>query len=337
MKISDYLKDKFIFLLFGLPIAVGIPMLLALLAADATLILFFAVILMIGVAVPLIMDYIKRNRFYKNLLELLDSLEQKNLIAEVMERPQIHECMILYDILKTANKAMLETIADYRYAQEEYREYIEMWVHEIKTPIASTKLILENHMDRVSRGIREDLGNIEELVEQVLFYSRSNTVEKDYMIRRTDLQDVVFFVARRNAQAFIEKHIRLETSLEGIKVYTDAKWIEFVLNQLFVNAIKYSDKQNAVIKVTGASGKDSVVLRIVDNGMGIPSSELGRVFDKGFTGSNGRKSGQSTGLGLYLCKKLCEKLGHGISIESTEGHGTAVAIVFPKSSMMLIQ
>ncbi|MEA5002087.1 MAG: sensor histidine kinase [Christensenella sp.] len=335
MKLSDYLKDKALFLVCDCLIICGLPLLLVLLAADITLILFFVVVLAAGTIVPLVVDYMRRNRFYSSLLSLFDSLENKNLISEVMEKPPVREGMFLYDMLKTANRDMLEKIAEYRYAQEEYREYIEMWVHEIKTPLAASKLALENHKDYVATGIEEDVAKMEELVEQVLFYSRSNTVEKDYMLRKADVQDIVFSVARKNAQLFIEKHIRLETDVEGLTVFTDVKWIEFILNQLIVNAIKYSDKSDAYVRVTGEKQKDRVILQISDNGTGIPSNELGRVFDKGFTGSNGRKSAQSTGLGLYLCKKLCMKLGHGIGIKSREGEGTTVTIVFPKSSMMM--
>lgn len=337
MKLSDYLKDKVWFLICDCLILFGLPLILGLLQADITLILFFIAVLAIGIVLPLVLDYLKRNRFYSGLLSLFDSLENKNLIAEVLERPvSLREGMILYDLLKGTNRAMLEKIAEYRHAQEEYREYIEMWVHEIKTPLAASKLAVENHREHVAAGIGEDIDKMEDLVEQVLFYSRSNTVEKDYMLRKTDLQEIVFSVARKNAQLFIEKHIRLETDVDGLKVFTDAKWIEFILNQLIVNAIKYSDKKDACICVTGKTQKDCVLLKIADNGVGISVHELGRVFDKGFTGSNGRKKGQSTGLGLYLCKKLCAKLGHGIRIESEEGRGTAVTIVFPKSSMTMV-
>ncbi len=336
MKIMDYLKDKVWFLIFDGLIICGLPMLLWLLSADITLILFFAVILAVATMLPLGIDYIRRNHFYRGLLALFDSLENKNLIGEAMDRPCVREMMILYDMLKTSNRAMLEKIAEYRLAQYEYREYIELWVHEIKTPLAATKLMLENHRGHVAEAIEEDVCKIEELVEQVLYYSRSNTVEKDYMLRKTDLQDVVFLTARKNAHLFIERHIRLETEVDGLSVFTDAKWIAFIINQLIVNAIKYSDKKAATIRVTGEQQKDDVILRVADNGAGIPQSELGRVFDKGFTGSNGRKTGQSTGMGLYLCKKLCAKLEHGISIESKENVGTTVTIVFPKSSMIMI-
>lgn len=334
MRWMEYLRDKAVFLLFDAFLLVAVILLFYLLSVGTMIIVFFGCIFLACMVVPLIVEYRKRKAFYENFIEMLDSLERKNLIAEMVKRPDFREGMILYDALKTSNKAMLEEIRKYSKAQKEYQEYIEMWVHEIKTPIASSRLILENSDGFAGAdGLGEDLSALENLVEQVLFYARSNAVEKDYMVRKANLREIVYAAARRNAKQLIGRKIRFEAELPDIIVYTDAKWIEFILNQILGNAIKYSDKADAQIIITAKENPNSVVLSISDNGIGIPAVEVGRIFEKGFTGSNGRKKEKSTGMGLYLCAKLCDRLGHGIAVSSTEGEGTAISITFPKSSM----
>jgi len=338
MKPSDYLKDKVLFLLFDLLLLASTALLFYLLGVGSMIVIFFEAIFIACLSVPLIMDFFRRRRFYNGFLSLLNTLEQKNLIAEIMEKPDFKEGMILYDSLRISNKAMLEAIKKYSKAQEEYREYIEMWVHEIKTPIASSRLILENHREiPAEKGLSEDLNILENLVEQVLFYARSNAVEKDYMVRKTDLKDVVYAVARRNAKLFIERRIRFEMDGLDLVVNTDAKWIEFILNQIVGNAVKYCDKENPEICIAAHQAPNAVILNITDNGIGIPEDEVDRVFEKGFTGTNGRRQEKSTGMGLYLCARLCEKLGHGFKIISEYGKGTTVVIVFPESSMHKMQ
>ncbi len=335
MKFAEYLRDKVIFLLFDAFLLLALALLFYVLSVGATAIMFFGAIFLACILTPLLVDYRKRRAFYNGFDAVLSSLKQKNLIAEMVERPDFKEGMILYDALKTSNKAMLEEIKKYSKSQKEYQEYIEMWVHEIKTPIASSRLILENNQESLpTREITEDLTSLENLVEQVLFYARSNAVEKDYMVRRANLKDIVYAAARKNARQFIGKRIQFEAQIEDHCVYTDAKWIEFILNQILGNAIKYCDKANSRIVVTAEEKPNAVMLTISDNGMGISQAEIERIFEKGFTGSNGRTQEKSTGMGLYLCAKLCDRLGHGIAACSQEGGGTQISLTFPKNSMM---
>ena len=201
--------------------------------------------------------------------------------------------------------------------------------HEIKTPIASSKLLIENNTNEVTRKIDTQMDRIENYVEQVLYYSRSNEVGKDYIIKKVELEPLVKKVIKRNQRDFISKRISLELKdLEQV-VYSDSKWIEFILNQIIVNAIKYSKGNNDKIEIESQKQNNSVILSIKDYGVGINEKDVGRVFEKGFTGDNGRKFGKSTGIGLYLCKKLCEKLGLGLYIDSKENYGTKITIIFP--------
>ena len=152
---------------------------------------------------------------------------------------------------------------------------------------------------------------------------------KDYIIKKVELEPLVKKVIKRNQRDFISKRISLELKdLEQV-VYSDSKWIEFILNQIIVNAIKYSKGNNDKIEIESQKQNNSVILSIKDYGVGINEKDVGRVFEKGFTGDNGRKFGKSTGIGLYLCKKLCEKLGLGLYIDSKENYGTKVTIIFP--------
>ena len=201
--------------------------------------------------------------------------------------------------------------------------------HEIKTPIASSKLLIENNTNEVTRKIDTQMDRIENYVEQVLYYSRSDEVGKDYIIKKVELEPLVKKVIKRNQRDFISKRISLELKdLEQV-VYSDSKWIEFILNQIIVNAIKYSKGNNDKIEIESQKQNNSVILSIKDYGVGINEKDISRVFEKGFTGDNGRKFGKSTGIGLYLCKKLCEKLGLGLHIDSKENYGTKVTIIFP--------
>ena len=219
--------------------------------------------------------------------------------------------------------------------QEEYREYIEMWVHEIKTPIASSKLLIENNYNGLTRKIDIQIDRIENFVEQVLYYSRSDEAGKDYIIKKVELLPLVKNVIRKNQRDFISKRIRLQLGELNEVVYSDSKWIEFILNQILINSIKYSKGKDDKIQIESKEISNTVVLTIEDEGVGIIERDLDRVFEKGFTGENGRKFGKSTGIGLYLCKKLCNKLGLGLEIQSEVNVGTKISIIFPKAENLI--
>ena len=225
---------------------------------------------------------------------------------------------------------MNERVKYFKDEQLEYREYIETWVHEIKTPIASTKLILENDDSKLSERVNYEIRKVENYIDQVLYYARSSDVSKDYIIKEFDLRAVVMKSIKSNSRDFINKKIKLELKEVSGKIFSDAKWIEFIINQVIVNAIKFSEANKGVVEIYSEEYENNIVLTIKDNGVGISDKDIDRVFEKGFTGENGRRFGKSTGIGLYLCKKLCRKLGLGITITSKVNEGTKVNIVFPK-------
>ena len=228
---------------------------------------------------------------------------------------------------------MLENVNKYKYMTEDYKEYIELWIHEIKIPISASKMVIENNKNAITKSIDEELDKVENYIEQALFYARSNTVEKDYYIRKVVLKEIVNESIKKNKSSLIQEKISIDIHDLEIEVNTDNKWIVFILNQIIQNSIKYRKKENSVIEIYANQGKENVILYIKDNGIGIKQGEITRVFEKGFTGTNGRLSNKkSTGIGLYLCKKLCNKLGIGIELNSVQNEGTEVKLVFPKDS-----
>ena len=283
--------------------------------------------------ISIIIEYFKRKKFYDNLLKMLEELDEKYLITEIIKTPNFLEGQILKNSLEQIDKSMLENVNKYKYMTEDYKEYIELWIHEIKIPISASKMVIENNKNAITKSIDEELDKVENYIEQALFYARSNTVEKDYYIRKVVLKEIVNESIKKNKSSLIQEKISIDIHDLEIEVNTDNKWIVFILNQIIQNSIKYRKKENSVIEIYANQGKENVILYIKDNGIGIKQGEITRVFEKGFTGTNGRLSNKkSTGIGLYLCKKLCNKLGIGIELNSVQNEGTEVKLVFPKDS-----
>lgn len=282
--------------------------------------------------ISIVIEYFKKKKFYDNLLKILDELEEKYLITEIINTPNFLEGKILKNTLEQIDKSMLENVNKYKYMTEDYKEYIELWIHEIKIPIAASKMVIENNKNEVTKSIDEELDKVENYIEQALFYARSNTVEKDYYIRKVFLKEIVNESIKKNKSSLIQEKISINIHDLDLEVNTDNKWIVFILNQIIQNSIKYRKKEESVIEIYASQGKENVILYIKDNGIGIKQGEITRVFEKGFTGTNGRLSNKkSTGIGLYLCKKLCNKLGIGLELNSVQNEGTEVMLIFPQS------
>lgn len=283
--------------------------------------------------ISIVIEYFKKKKFYDNLLKILDELEEKYLITEIINTPNFLEGKILKNTLEQIDKSMLENVNKYKYMTEDYKEYIELWIHEIKIPIAASKMVIENNKNEVTKSIDEELDKVENYIEQALFYARSNTVEKDYYIRKVFLKEIVNESIKKNKSSLIQEKISINIHDLDLEVNTDNKWIVFILNQIIQNSIKYRKKEESVIEIYASQGKENVILYIKDNGIGIKQGEITRVFEKGFTGTNGRLSNKkSTEIGLYLCKKLCNKLGIGLELNSVQNEGTEVMLIFPQSS-----
>lgn len=287
--------------------------------------------MMIGSQVlAVLFDYWKKREFYDSVFYKLAKLDQKYLLPELLEHPDFGEGEVLTEILYETDRAMHEYLRQYRDEMKELQEYMELWVHEIKLPIASLVLMLHNDKQLSEKKVKEQVKRIERAVEQILYYTRGQNTEKDYLIKTYTLQQIVGKVLQSEKEAILGQKIRLRMEGLTLRVQTDSKWMEFIIRQILNNSLKYLKGNADEIRIIGREENDCTVLSIWDNGIGIEESELPRVFEKSFTGENGRRISSSTGMGLYLCKKLCGKMGHDISIHSVQNSYTEVEIRFKK-------
>lgn len=336
MKMREYLKDRTLFLLINFILFTIIGSIMLLIDISTNIIIVIFLIWFVPLLSYILVEFIKHKNFYDKINNIIDNLDKKYLLSEIIKEPEFIEGKLVYDLLKQSNKDMHEHIKVYKDMGSEYREYIEIWVHEVKTPLAAAMLIIENNQNEVTKNIDYEIKKIEEYIEQVLYYARSNNVSKDYIIKAVSLTTLVRSVVKRNSRSFISKKISIDIEdIEGT-VYGDSKWLEFILNQIIGNSIKYIREHGGKVKVYTIKNKNNIVLTVEDNGIGIIDSDINRVFEKGFTGENGRMFGKSTGIGLYLCKKLSEQLGLGLNLISENGEGTKVSIIFPLGKVNLM-
>lgn len=329
MKIKEYVKDNIVnIIIYVITLVILFLFFRVLKLSNETLISTYIILILSGLLV-FTYNYYRRKIFYDKFTKQLDNLDKKYIITELIEKPNFLEGKILYNSLYEINKTMNEEIKKYKISMEELKEYIEMWVHEVKIPVSSILLMTYKKDD--IRKVIEPTKKIENFVEQVLYYTRSENAEKDYIIKQCNLKEIINKVIKKNKEIFIFKKAEVSIeNIENINVLTDSKWLEFIINQIVNNSLKYLDKEKSIIKINAIENDTSVILNIYDNGIGIPKTDIRKVFNKSFTGENGRKIQASTGIGLYICKQLCEKLGHKIEIESKEKEYTKVKITFYK-------
>ena len=333
MKFRDFLKEKLYYIILLAFILISSDILLMIYNISLFMVLYITIVPILGFLICLIIEYNIKNSFYKRLEKQMAELDEKYLISEIVQNPNFIEGKILINTIQDIDKSMLENVNKYKHLTEDYKEYIELWIHEIKIPIATSKLIIENNKSKETKSIDEELGKIENFVEQVLYYARSNNMEKDYYISKTKLSEIVNGAILKNKNILLSNKINLEIGDIDKQVVTDSKWTIFILNQIIQNSVKYMNKDIKTMKIYAEEKKEKVILYIQDNGMGVGKGEIARVYDKGFTGENGRILGKkSTGIGLYLCKKLCDRLGLGIEFNSQKDIGTEVKIIFPVGS-----
>ncbi len=300
-----------VFFLYSLPLkAVLYPMLIC---------------VIIG-GIILFLDYKKAYSKHKRLTEI------EKLNSALMERfpaLETQDDIDYQNIIESLREEIkeLETKADIRY--QDTVDYYTTWVHQIKTPIASMRLTLQNEDSDTARQISEDLFRIEQYVEMVLTFLRMGSDSTDYIFREYDLDEIVKGCVKKFASQFIRKKIKLQYEPLNVKVLTDEKWLSFVIEQLLSNAVKYTPSEG---KVT-IDLENEKTLYIGDTGIGIASEDLPRIFEKGYTGYNGRSDKKASGLGLYLCKCICDNLGNSITADSSPDMGTVIRINLNKEEL----
>lgn len=260
----------------------------------------------------------------------LQSLMQKRLYA-VDELPAARG-LIEQDwraLLTLAARQSADLMSAYEQEQRERETYSALWTHQIKVPITAMRLLLADEPSDRSLAVGTELFRIEQYVDMALGYARLNGSSSDFVIRECSLEEIMRKSARRFAPLFIQKKLRLELQGTALRVLTDEKWLAFVLEQLLSNAVKYTQSG----AVTLHTQEETECLIVEDTGIGIAPEDLPRVFEHGFTGLNGRMDKRATGLGLYLCKRILDKLGHRISIASQVGRGTCVTICLKQTAL----
>lgn len=274
-------------------------------------------------------------------------------LSNALERPveeqaQLPEAaddveMLYHRLLENQSIARSESESSAAIRQSQMRDYYSMWVHQIKTPISAMKLLLEAEREELGQLICDDeqsqcllsdnmdsfedeLFRIEEYVSMALQYQRVSSTENDFVLEKVSVDGVIRDTIKKYAKTMIRRHIGINYSGTKKQVYTDEKWLAFILEQILSNAIKYTPQGYVTIET--AEEKDRFFITIKDTGIGIKAEDLPRVFEKGYTGYNGHADKKATGIGLYLCRQMADKLGHTIRMESELGKGTKVWIGF---------
>ena len=333
MKYIDYLKDNIVSIIIYISTCFLIFLMLNAFKLDISVnILTIVILLLCGVSITLF-NFYRKNKFYKSYLNGLNKLSKKYLILETIPEPSSYEERIMVDSLYEINKSMIENINEYQRNINEFKEFVEIWIHEVKIPISSMVLKCHNNKEKYDKSLLSIIRRLDNNIDEILYYVRSENTEKDFSISEVDLKDVIHNVSIKNKDDLLENDIKFEANVKKAIVNTDKKWLEFIVNQIINNSIKYKKDKDSVIRISSREEDDKTVLEIYDNGIGIPSKDISRVFEKSFTGSNGRDKVKSTGMGLYIIKKLCDKLGHNIYIESVEKEYTKVIIEFGKNDM----
>jgi len=328
MKAADFIKDKIPLILLNISCALLLFIYLSAIGVGLHETLLILIAWLVILAGYFAIQFFSKKKRIDDLNSTMDLLDQKYLFAEVAEVKGEAEQQAYFQLMKRALRSMTEYVAENRRDKEDYKEFIEQWAHELKVPITSITLACENNLNDNTRKILPQIKQIEDYLEQMLYYARLGNVEKDYMIREVCLEELIDDALSRGKHVLIQNNIAVETSGLNHYVFTDAKWLIFIINQIISNSVRYK-AGNPVLEVNGSKNKDKVRLEIKDNGIGIRDSEIGRVFQKGFTGSNGRTRKNSTGMGLYICKGLCDELGIDIEVNSQLDKFTSVTLAFP--------
>lgn len=275
----------------------------------------------------LCMRYIMRQSFYKKVLQLPKKME--DALQHNAKTPEnnasekyIHE---LYKIYQLEVQAL--------YAQQNrHLQFMNQWVHQMKTPISVLELLLQEDGELDKTSVQEEVDRLKHGLETVLMNARLDTFEEDMKIEQVALRPLVSAVINENKRLFIANHVYPTIDIpEECLVPTDSKWIKFIIGQFITNAVKYTFEDGRKLYLSAKMLDSQVILTIRDEGIGIPPSDLKRVTKAFFTGENGRKTGESTGMGLFLAKEVCDKLGHRLEIDSEVGKGTSIRVYFQHS------
>ena len=331
MMFLEYLEEKIFYIIISFVFTLFLSIYLLLIGIDSSVVILLVILIMVFIFISLLVSYLLIKKRYEKMINLVDSLDEKYLIKEVIDKPKNLENRAYYYALDKACKALNDKLSDVENSKEEYLLFLDSFIHEIKTPISALSLYADNN----DKKIKEEVLKISRLVDKMLFYAKSDVVEKDYFIKEVTLADLVHPVLLEYKNYLLNYSFKVEVkNLDNLVVYTDIKWLNFIIEQILNNSLKYQNKKERIVRIKGIDDKNNIKLVIYDNGVGIKDADLSKVFEKGFTGSN-RSKKNASGIGLYLVKKLCDKLGIDIKIESVYLKYTKVIITFPKGNYFI--
>lgn len=319
MRFREYLAAKAVSLCFlgigGMLFGVGAVVS----SIDSQTIVLFAAMYLCLIAAWLIVSFLWERRKLQKLERLIGQIPEKYLLGEVVPRPTDPVELRYYQILREISRSAVGAAEQARQEREDYCNYVESWIHEIKTPLTACNLILSNGGD--AKKLKQELKRADNLTESILYYARLRTAEKDTQIRKFQVADIIGEAVKSQMELLMAAKIRVETAGD-FSVYSDSKAVGFILKQLLINSAKYCP--GCRITITAGNG----LITVEDDGIGIPDYELRRVTERGFTGTNGRKLGNSTGMGLYIVSELCKKLDIGLEMQSEQGKYTRAVLTF---------
>ncbi|WP_017415268.1 sensor histidine kinase [Clostridium tunisiense] len=329
MKFIDFLKDKVGLLIFNFSFLIFISLVIIFsplqqIYFDTILYIFLTNLIFLSLYLSI--SYYKKNRFLNSLKEDINvsRLTQTDLFKLTNEEK------LYIDYLKNFQQQWEDSVNEIQSKSQTNSEIMDMWVHDIKIPISILKLIIERNEDPSCEELLDKMDNeimrIENSVERVLYLSRLEDFHNDFLIHEVQIEKLLREVIRRYSKYFISKKIKFTLENVNYTCLSDKKWLLFIFDQLINNALKYTETGGS-ISITGVKNSTSIIITIRDTGCGIKKEDLNRIFNKGFTGNNGRNNTKSTGLGLYLVKELCAKLEHHIHVTSLYNEHTEFNIV----------
>lgn len=332
MKLTDYLADQLIPLFLYVISCVGTAFFLWIMEIDWSIITIVAGFLMILYSSIFFYDWFRKKSFYDVLAE--QSSTSLHVSLDQLRRPSFTEGQMIYRLLQSHQQHLNLLELKELKSREERKDFMTSWVHEMKTPITTIRLLSENNRNTLMENVEEEVNTLEHYIEQALYLSQVEEAEKDFILHETELKPLVRQSLNQQIKPLLLKGFKINWGLiEGV-VLLDRKRILFILNQLLVNSIKYcSTAKKPELTFESHALGEKIVLTISDNGIGIPAKDLPRIFDRGFTGENGRRHPNATGVGLYLCKELSKKMGMDIRVESTEGKRTTFFLIMQKANI----
>lgn len=276
-------------------------------------------------------DYLRKRSYYRDLEQAVEQLDKVRYLSAYVSEPHFLEGQLSWEACERLAYLSGCELAQVAESSDAYQHYIETWVHEIKTPIAASRLVLGRMRGPEATALRQELESIERFVEQALYCARSQALSTDYAIREIALVDVAREACKRNQNLLIAAGVTPVIDIDpDQRVFSDKSWLIFILGQLLSNAAKYGAKTIRLSsRAVGEGAVGSVELEVADDGAGIPEADMPNIFNRGFVGANGRAEGSATGMGLYLCAELCHAMGVGIDAYSEVGVGTRIVLTLP--------